>query len=551
MHRNYFLFAEQVRWLNTKVSGAKIESCFSHRKSELVIQLNSDTNNFLRLGLQPYQPYVLLSTARNIKDAKISFFQDIVGEKIQNLKILPFDKLVHINLQNYFLKIYFYGSQPNVILFDKSENEIDYFKKSKRKLTNHKNDIFLNPFECSNENISNLITGNKNLSLEKFLSHYVGGFNLLLARECCFRAGLDSNMTADELNSSDLHDLLKCIRQISSEAENPKPKIYFKNDLAKHLTIFPFQHLVKDHQAKEYENINEAWKEFLRLRFNQEKLGSMLAKISNTLDKAIQSTKKTLDKITEFEKLEKRKKLAELKGNLLLTNIPDIPSGANTVELKNIFSEQQEFIKIKLNPAKSVQENAQKYFEKFKDIETQAKQLENKKYMLMQELTDLQLLVKKCPNINSIKDAEKIYNILIQKRLIQSDQQVGRNEINLEYSFKKTILDQKWQIYIGKNAKNNDLLTFKFAHKFDLWFHVQGAAGSHVVIRLSSKNELPPAKIIEQTASIAAFHSDMKHSSTVPVIYTQVRYVRKPRKAKPGTASVLQHKTIFVEPKGI
>ncbi|MFC2088895.1 NFACT RNA binding domain-containing protein, partial [Calditrichota bacterium] len=151
----------------------------------------------------------------------------------------------------------------------------------------------------------------------------------------------------------------------------------------------------------------------------------------------------------------------------------------------------------------------------------------------------------------SIKEAENLYNILVQKRLIQKDKLDAKKNINLEYSFKKTILDKRWEIYIGKNDKNNDLLTLKFAHKFDLWFHAQGAAGSHIIIRLSNKNELPPAHIIEQAASIAAFHSDDKHSSTVAVIYTQVRFVRKPRKAKPGTVSVQQHKTIFVEPKNL
>jgi predicted ribosome quality control (RQC) complex YloA/Tae2 family protein len=102
---------------------------------------------------------------------------------------------------------------------------------------------------------------------------------------------------------------------------------------------------------------------------------------------------------------------------------------------------------------------------------------------------------------------------------------------------------------IGKNADNNDLLTFKFARKYDIWLHAQGVSGSHVVIRLPNKTTDPPMDIIKQAASIAAYFSSAKNSAMVPVNYTSVRYVRKPRKSSPGTALITNSKTIFVEPK--
>jgi predicted ribosome quality control (RQC) complex YloA/Tae2 family protein len=111
------------------------------------------------------------------------------------------------------------------------------------------------------------------------------------------------------------------------------------------------------------------------------------------------------------------------------------------------------------------------------------------------------------------------------------------------------LLDKKWEILIGKNAGNNDLLTFKFAHKYDYWLHAQGVPGSHVIIHQSDKNIEPPMRIIEKAASIAAYFSASKTSSTVPVNYTKVKYVRKPRKAQPGMVIISQSKTIFVEPK--
>lgn len=549
MYRNYFLFAEQVRWLNEEITSAVIEGCFTHRKSELVLQIQSDAVNFLRIGLQPSLPYILLSTVRNIKEAKIEFFQEITGQEIESIKIQPFDKLINIKCPDYYFKVHFYGSQPNVILFDRHGNEIDKFKKDKKTVVSSKQDIILNPFECDDNSLAKLIIDDPKWTIEKFLSHHVGGFNLLLARECCFRAKLKNDLNLQLLQAADLQMLSKCTKQIAIETRSAEPIIYFKDDIPKHISIIRLHHLKKTFATKIYQNVNEAWKEFLRLRFEKEKIEKIITQNRKAIEKKINYIEKSLKKAKEFEELEARKKFAELKGNLLLTFISEIPRGAGCIKLKNIFSEKQEKIEIKLNPSKSVQENAQKYFMKFKDIETQKNRVENKKYMLQRELKDITVLKKKSDSIKSMKEAVKLYNILIQRKIIQKDNFDETKVLNMEYSFKRWLLDKKWEIYVGKNDKNNDLLTFKFAHKFDLWFHAQGVPGSHVIIRLSGKDEMPPGHIIEQTAAIAAFHSASKHSSTVPVIYSQVRYVRKPRKAKQGTVSVLQHKTIFIEPK--
>ena len=102
---------------------------------------------------------------------------------------------------------------------------------------------------------------------------------------------------------------------------------------------------------------------------------------------------------------------------------------------------------------------------------------------------------------------------------------------------------------IGQIDENNDLLTHKFAKKHDIWMHAQGVPGSHVIVRLPEKNTQPPLDILMQAASIAAYFSNAKNSKSVPVNYTEVRYVRKPRKSSAGTALMTRSKTLFVEPK--
>jgi len=82
----------------------------------------------------------------------------------------------------------------------------------------------------------------------------------------------------------------------------------------------------------------------------------------------------------------------------------------------------------------------------------------------------------------------------------------------------------------------------------DIWLHAQGVSGSHVILRTAGKPEQMPAKVVAKAAALAALHSKAKHAGLVPVIWTERRYVRKPRKALPGIAVCLQEKNLFVEP---
>jgi len=104
-------------------------------------------------------------------------------------------------------------------------------------------------------------------------------------------------------------------------------------------------------------------------------------------------------------------------------------------------------------------------------------------------------------------------------------------------------------IWVGRSNKDNDELTLHHAHKRDLWFHAQQTPGSHVVLRSHALKQSPARADIQAAAETAAFFSKARHSARVPVIYTEARYVRKPRKAPPGQVLVEREKSIMVEPR--
>jgi predicted ribosome quality control (RQC) complex YloA/Tae2 family protein len=106
-----------------------------------------------------------------------------------------------------------------------------------------------------------------------------------------------------------------------------------------------------------------------------------------------------------------------------------------------------------------------------------------------------------------------------------------------------------WDVWIGRNNDGNDYLTHHLARPEDYWFHVHGAAGSHVVLRRGKGKNEPSRATIEEVSAWAAFYSQARTAGKVPVIVTRKKYVRKPRKGPPGLALCTNEKSVMVRPQ--
>jgi len=106
----------------------------------------------------------------------------------------------------------------------------------------------------------------------------------------------------------------------------------------------------------------------------------------------------------------------------------------------------------------------------------------------------------------------------------------------------------KDKLWVGRSSRDNDELTLRYARPQDIFFHVHGAPGSHVILKRDSKDVALDRDTITLAAQVAAYFSKAKHAGLVPVVYAEARFVRKPRKAPAGTVSVEREKTIMVRP---
>ena len=137
-------------------------------------------------------------------------------------------------------------------------------------------------------------------------------------------------------------------------------------------------------------------------------------------------------------------------------------------------------------------------------------------------------------------------NLIIKKKQHSKKQNAKtskKKKLEKQYSPLHFNIDN-FDVYVGKNNKENDWLTFTFANKNDIWLHTKDIQGSHVILKNSGQNVSDD--ILVKCAKLAVEHSKAKFSSNVPVDYCKVQYVKKPNGAKPGMVIFTNNKTISV-----
>lgn len=544
MHKNFYLFQSLIREISPEIIEAKIIHAFTVHKNELILHITKNgLDNHLLINMDPRYPYIFLGNAVKYKSPQYSVFKDIKDQRTEAIQVIPYNKFVILKLENFQIQACFYGHSPNIILYSKEGNFIEAFKSSKDMELPEKPDN--NNFNISEHIVQKLIETKPDSTLLDLFNAVCPGFNYKMYDELCFRLKMGGYEKLETI--IDPFKIYRTIELFFEELNSGKAYIYRKGG-KKNLTLYK-SHLnaYNGFDAEIFDSVNKAWQIFIRESQKNSEFDKLYGKLSSALNKRIKKLETALTNISEAENLEQRKQEADLKGNLILTNKHKIPRKSSAVDLVNIFSDKQETITVKLNPKKTAVENAQHYFEKYKDITEKKQIVRIKKESYSKELEDIKELATKL-EASDLKDLQKLKEKMIDMNIIQSETNTKLTAESLKYSFKRLIFENKWDIFIGKNGENNDLLTFTFANKWDIWLHAQGVPGSHIVIKVPGKDTTVPSHVIEQAARIAAANSNARHSATVPVIYTTARYVSRIRKAPPGTVSTRNEKVIFVKP---
>jgi predicted ribosome quality control (RQC) complex YloA/Tae2 family protein len=149
--------------------------------------------------------------------------------------------------------------------------------------------------------------------------------------------------------------------------------------------------------------------------------------------------------------------------------------------------------------------------------------------------------------MENIEEKEKLITIMKDLKLKPEENNTINDDI--KNKFKRYLIDGKYQVYVGRDSQNNDLLTLKFAKQNDYWFHARSVSGSHVVLKNDNTKDNMPKNVLKKAASLAAYHSKAKTAGISPVSYTLKKYVVKKKGMEPGKVALLKEDVLLVRPE--
>ena len=249
----------------------------------------------------------------------------------------------------------------------------------------------------------------------------------------------------------------------------------------------------------------------------------------------------------------------KLYGELITANLYKFNNqNLDSISVENYY-DNNNLIKIPLDKKYTVNTNAKHYFKKYNKLKNALEIVSIQKQETISDLNYLESIVYELESCTSLDDVYDIFeeisendlfkNNLSKKKNNKKKKKQNKNKTDIKSSFNPIVEEfNNHRIYIGRNNKENDLLTMKFADKNDLWFHTKDIHGSHVILKLNNPKDIIDENILIKCAEIAANHSKARDSYNVPVDYCKVQYVKKPNKSKPGMVIYSNNKTLYVNP---
>lgn len=368
----------------------------------------------------------------------------------------------------------------------------------------------------------------------KSILRSVGGIAPAFAEELALRAGVQ--------RSGYLSDVLAAI-----ESPNHADARVYLDESGAPIDFYPvaLSELEESCRVEHFGDLSSAMEFYFGKKESsnqgRQKSHDLIRSVNALLDKMYLKKKRLSEDLLKAENSEDLR----LYGELLTANIHLIQPGMKSVEVTNYYDGSTLTIPldVKLSPSK----NAQHYFKKYGKSKTAIKEKQIQLDENEAEIKYLESVLSFLENTDDVAEIESIRAELVETGYIRRRRQAGGfKEKNYKPVPYRYTLSNGMSVLVGRNNKENDILTFKTAGNKDLWLHTKDIPGPHVIVQ-SGGAELDEEAVWE-AAAIAAYHSKARTSENVPVDYVQIKYVKKPAGAKPGMVIFTNNRTVYVNP---
>ena len=400
-----------------------------------------------------------------------------------------------------------------------------------------------NPLEWDLEDYVNLLTGTGSDVLADRLMDTLGGLSPLVCREAALFAAGDVDARVENLEKTSTAEKLCAF--FEENLKHPAPWYYAQADgMPKQFAFCPIREYGSCQKAESFAGLLDQYY-IVRDRRDamRQKSQSLRKTVSNLCQRIV---RKLAIQEKELEATYDRERLRQL-GDIVTANIHRIIKGATTLEAEDFYDEEMKTVQIPISPILSPQQNAAKFYKDYTRMKNAEKELTKQIELGEQELKYLQSVLDELNRAQTEPELEEIRQELAAGGYVRLDAARKRMKQHKLSPMRFESTDG-YPIYVGRNNRQNDELTFKLARKDDIWLHAQKVHGSHVII--SCGGVKPPDDTITQAAQLAAYYSESTGGQNIPVDVTPVKQVKKLSGAKPGMVIYHTYNTVIVNPYG-
>ena len=605
-----------VAELNSLLAGGRIEKIFQTERDEIVLLCHAFSTHYrLLISASPANPRIHLTTEKKNNPVIAPPFCMVLRKYLQGAKILGvrqngYDRVVTLtaetrndmgDLEEKQLVVEIMGRHSNVILLNREGVIHDAIKHIDQDISRVREVMQARRYVAppAQEKLYGIGVTPDTLRQEMakaspqervwcWLLDTLSGFSPVLCKSLCGCAEIDPNMPLGSLSPKETDCLLQNVICLSREIQQEQFSPAILGDEKDFHCVPPVLRMRGVH--RKFSTVNRMVDEFYtnrdreaRLRERKSGLEKMIA---TAIERVVRKTAIHEETIADNQAYA----LHKLYGDLLNSQIYALPEYGKEARLINYYDEAMPEIVIPLDEHKTVSQNAQRYFLRYKKGKAA---YDNALSLKETDLWELAYLKQVQVTLEQAEDEESILEIrqeLVQEGYLKAN---GKQETSSAPSAmppsaflggrpasKKTLRERAakskgkqnrktssgerneheskpmcfmsadgYRILVGRNNRQNDRLTLRDSHSEDLWFHVHGAPGAHVVLCTHEKQGVWSGAAIETAASLAAWYSGQRDTSKTDVDYTKIKYIKKIPGAHPGMVTYTNYKTITVVPK--
>ena len=368
-----------------------------------------------------------------------------------------------------------------------------------------------------------------------------GGLSPMVCREAALFAAGSTDARIDPLTVENMAEKLELF--FAEHLNHPKPCYYSQADgTPKQFAFCPIR------QYGEYKEA-ESFGALLDMYYTVRDRKDAMRQKSQAVRKTVQNlctrlTRKLAIQEKELEATYDRERLRQL-GDILTANIHRIVKGQTSIQCEDFYDENMALIDVPISPILSPQQNAAKFYKDYAKLKNAEKELTKQIEIGENELYYLKSVLEELNRAQTDAELEEIKRELQDGGYLRFDG--GKKKVKAAklqpMRFEST---DGYPIYVGRNNRQNDELTFRLARKDDIWCHASKVHGSHVII--SCGGTTPPDDTITQAAQLAAYYAETGSGQNIPVDVTPVKQIKKIPNGKPGMVIYHTYKTVIANP---